>query len=101
MVKINDDSRGTWNTNSQVKFKISTPKSDLRDYSDERVFVKGAIKFTEGPADASDSNKSANNRNKEIIFKNSASFTDSLSKVNNTQIENSKDLAIVIRSIIQ
>ena len=100
MVKINDDSRGTWNTNSQVKFKISTPKSDLRDYSDERVFVKGAIKFTEEPADASDSNKSASNRNKEI-FTNSASFTDSLCKVNNTQIENSKDLAIVIPSIIQ
>ena len=33
-VQINDDSRGTYNTNSQIKFKISMLKSSLCDYSD-------------------------------------------------------------------
>ena len=32
-VKINDDARGTYNTNSQTKFKTSLLKSNLCDYS--------------------------------------------------------------------
>ena len=33
-VETNDDSRGTYNTNSQTKFEISMVKSNLCDYSD-------------------------------------------------------------------
>ena len=33
-VKINDDSHGTYNTNSQTKIKTSMLKSSLCDYSD-------------------------------------------------------------------
>ena len=33
-VEINDDSRGTYNINSQIKFKILVLKSSLCDYSD-------------------------------------------------------------------
>ena len=33
-VEINDDSRGTYNTNSQIKFKTSMLRSSLYDYSD-------------------------------------------------------------------
>ena len=32
-VQINDDSRGKYNTNSQIRFKISLLKSGLCDYS--------------------------------------------------------------------
>ena len=31
-VEINDDARGTYNTNSQIKFKTSMLKSSLCDY---------------------------------------------------------------------
>ena len=34
-VEINDDSRRTYNTNSQIKFKISILKSSWRDNSDD------------------------------------------------------------------
>ena len=33
LVKINDYARGTYNTNSQIKFKTSMLKSILYDYS--------------------------------------------------------------------
>ena len=39
-VEINDNSRGTYNTNSQVKFKTSILKSSLYDYSDAYILVK-------------------------------------------------------------
>ena len=39
--KINDDSRGTYNMNSQIKFKTSLLKLSLFDQSDAYIFVKG------------------------------------------------------------
>ena len=40
-VEINDDSFGTYNTNSHVKFKTSTLKSFLCEYSGAYIFIKG------------------------------------------------------------
>ena len=42
-VEINDESRGTYNVNRQIKFKISMLKSSLCDYSDAYILVKGTI----------------------------------------------------------
>ena len=36
-VEINDDTRGTNSTNSQMKFKTSMLRSSLCDYSDEHI----------------------------------------------------------------
>ena len=46
-VKINDESRGTYNTNSQIKFKTTMLKSNLWDYSDAFILVKGTITIAE------------------------------------------------------
>ena len=42
-VEINDDARGTYNTNSQMKYKTSMLMSSLCDYSDAYILVKGTI----------------------------------------------------------
>ena len=39
-IEINDESRGTHNVNSQIKFKTTMLKSSLCDYSDAYIFVK-------------------------------------------------------------
>ena len=41
-VEINDESRGTYNVNSQIKFKTAMLKSSLYDY----ILVKGKIAIT-------------------------------------------------------
>ena len=41
--KIHDESRGTYNTNCQIKFKTTMLKSSLCDYSDAYILVKGTI----------------------------------------------------------
>ena len=46
-VEINDESRGTYNVNSQIKFKSTILKSSLCDYSDAYILVKGKITITE------------------------------------------------------
>ena len=43
-VEINDESRGTYNTNSQIKFKTTMLKSSLRDYRDAYILVKQSQK---------------------------------------------------------
>ena len=59
-VKINDESRRTYNTNSQVKFKTKMLKSSLCDYSDAYILVKGTITVNNTAAADAD----VNNTNK-------------------------------------
>ena len=69
-------------------------KSDLRDYSDSYILVKGIITITGAGDDAAASQ--ANERNKGVISKNCAPFINCKSEINNTEIDNSKDIDIVM-----
>ena len=91
-VEINDESRGTCNVNSQIKFKTTMLKSSLFDYSDAYVLVNGTITVNNIAAADAD----ANNTNKKVIFKNCAPFTNCISEINNAQVDNAKDLDIVM-----
>ena len=79
-VKINDESRRTYNTNSQVKFKTKMLKSSLCDYSDAYILVKGTITVNNTAAADAD----VNNTNKKVIIKNCAMFASCLSEMNDT-----------------
>ena len=89
-VEINDESRGTYNVKSQIKFKTKILKSSLCDYSDAYIIVKGTITIN-NTADTD-----ANNTDKKVIFKNCSPFTNCISEINNTQVDNTKDLDIVM-----
>ena len=67
-------------------------KSSLCDYSDAYILVKGTITVNNTTAADAD----ANNTNKKVIFKNFAPFTNCISEINNTQVDNAKDLDIVV-----
>ena len=66
----------------------------LCDYSDVYILVKGAMTITGERADGAAIQ--ADERNKHIMFKNCAQFTDSISKINNTQVDNAKDLDVLM-----
>ena len=91
-VQINDESRAVYNANSQIKFKTTMLKPSLYNYSDAHILVKGTITFN----DTSAARAAANNTNKKVIFKNCASFTNYISEINNTQVDNAKDIDIVM-----
>ena len=88
-VEVNDESRGTYNIKSKIKFKTTMLKSSLCDYSDASILDKGTIAVNNTAA-------AANNTNKKVIFKNFAPFTICISEVNNTQVENAKDIDILM-----
>ena len=91
-VEINDESRGTYNVNSLIKFKITMLKSSLCDYSHAYILVKGTIVVN----NTADADADVNNTNKKVKFKNCAPFTDCISEINNTQVDNAKDIDIVM-----
>ena len=93
-VEINDESRGTYNVNSQIKFKTTMLKCSLCDYSDAYILVKGRITITEAGADAAA--RRADERDKGVAFKNCAPFTNCISEINITQVDNAKDIDIVM-----
>ena len=93
-VEINDESRGTYNDNSQIKFTTTMLKSSLCDYSDAYIHVKGKIKIT-GAGD-NETARRADERNKGVAFKNCAPFTICISEINNNQIDNCTDIDIIM-----
>ena len=91
-VEINDESRGAYNVNSQIKVKTTMLKSSICDYSDAYILAKGTISV----ANAAAAGVAANNINRKVILKNCAPFTNCISEINNTQIDNATDIDIVI-----
>ena len=91
-VEINDDIRGAYSPNKQIRFKTAMLRSSLCDYSDAYILAKGNITVNNTAADGA----AANNTNKKVIFKNCAPFTNCISKINNTQIDNAEYIDIVM-----
>ena len=89
---MNDESRGTYNVNSQIKSRTTMLKSSLCDYSDAYILVKGTITVNNTAA----AGGAVNNPNKKVIFKSCAPFTNGISEINNTQIDNAEDIDIVM-----
>ena len=70
------------------------PKSSLCDYSNAYILVKGKITITGEGDDATA--RQTDERDKGLAFKKCASFTICISEINNTQIDNCKDIDIVM-----
>ena len=69
-------------------------KPSLCDYSDAYILVSGTI-IIDG-AESHDEAKRLDEYYKEVIFKNYGSFTDCISEINNTQIDNTKYIDLVM-----
>ena len=63
-------------------------RSDLCDYSDAFIIVKGDVTLEGGNA--------ANKRNKYLAFKNNAPFINCISKIHGVKIDNAEDLDVVM-----
>ena len=94
-VEINNDIRGVYSPNKRIRFKTAMLRSSLCDYSDGYILVKGnmSVKNNSGAGAA------ANNIGKKLIFNNCAPFTNCISKINSTQINNAEYIDIVMPCI--
>ena len=65
-------------------------RSDLCDFSDAYIVIKGTITLTKDP-----DREFIDVRNRSLAFKNNAPFTNCISKINNVLIDNAEDLDVV------
>ena len=86
-LEVHDQYGATYNTKKQIRFKTSMLRSNLCDFSDAYIVVKGKIAVTNPNNDAYD---------KKLAFKSNAPFTSCILKINNTLIDNAEDLDIVM-----
>ena len=77
-VEVYHQSEKSYSPNKEIRIKISMLKSDLCDFNDAYIVVKGDITL-EGDNDA-------NKQNKNLAFKNNAPFINCISKINGVQI---------------
>ena len=90
-VEINDESKGRYD-NSNIRFKTFIIRSNLCDYSDAYIFVKRTTTIWNTAA----SGTAANNTEKKVIFKNCAPFTECMTEINNTQIDDAQKIDVVL-----
>ena len=86
-IEVYDQSGKNYNVNKEIRIKTPMFRSDLCDYSDAYIVVKGTIILTD-PDNAK--------RNKSVAFKNNALFINRISKINVVQIDNAEDLDVVM-----
>ena len=87
-IEVYDRSEKNYNVNKEIRIKTPMLRSDLCDFSDAYIVVRGNITVTE-PINAKQKDES-------VAFKNNAPLVNFISKINDKQIENVEDLDIVL-----
>ena len=110
-IEVYDQSEGNYNVNKEIRIKTSMLRSDLCDFSDAYIVVKGNITVTKKTFTADDieapNNTAANatatntaNDNafggKKLVFKNNAPFINCTLKINGIKIDNAEDLDVAM-----
>ena len=93
-VRVNSLSN-TYNENKSIRFKTPMLRSNLCDYSDAYILVKGTITVT-APGANNGANNIRDKRNRPLILKNNAPFVSCITRVNGELIEDADDLNIVM-----
>ena len=91
LLKVHDQlgsSQNRYNSSKQIRFKTSMLRSDLYDFSDAYIVVKGKGTVAR--------TRSRSRKNRPLAFKNNSPFISCISRVNNTLKENAEDLDVVM-----
>ena len=91
-IEVYDQSEGNYSVNKEIRIKTSMLRSDLCDYSGAYIIVKGDINL--------EGDNNANNKNKNLAFKNNAPFINCISKIDGIKTDNAEDLDVVMPRII-
>ena len=93
-VRVNSLSN-TYNENKSIRFRTLMLRSNLCDYSDAYILVKGTITVT-APGVNNNANNIRDKRNRPVILKNNAPFVSCITRINGELIEDADDLDIVM-----
>ena len=81
-------SEGNYNVNKEIRIKTSMLRSDLCNFNDAYIVVKGDITL--------EGDNFTNKRNKNVAFKNNVPFINCISKINGVKFDNAEDLDVIM-----
>ena len=87
-IQVNYLSNGQYFVNKNIRFKTYMLRSDLCDYSDAYIVVKGTVDFL-----AANTNENYKAK-KDVAFKSNGLFKLCISEINNTSINSAESLLI-------
>ena len=90
-IEVYDQSQRNYDVNKEIRVKTSMLRSNLCDFSDAYIVVKGTIALTK-----SNGNGIIDIRNRFLAFKNNSPFINCISKINNVLIDIAEDLDVVM-----
>ena len=82
---LNDHSKTNYNATNEIVYNTEILKSNLHDYYDSCILVRGDITVTAAPQT-------------QVVFKNCAPFTKCISKTDGTSINNAENLDLVMQT---
>ena len=85
----------TYNENKSFRFETPMLRSNLCDYSDAYILVKGTITIT-APGVNNNANDIRDKRNRRLILKDNAPFVSCITRINGELIEDADDLDIAM-----
>ena len=85
----------TYNENKSIRFKTPMLRSNLCDYSDAYILVKGTITVT-APGANNGTNNIRDKKNRPLILKNNALFVSCITRINGELVEDADDLDIIM-----
>ena len=88
-IEVHDQSGETYNSNKQIRFKTSMLRSDLCDFNNAYIVVKGIV------TDSADE-RDRDEMNRQVVSKNNVPFISCISKINGVLVENGEDLDILM-----
>ena len=109
-IEVHDQSGGNYNVNKEIRIKTPMLRSDLCDYSDAYIVMKGNIivdkkhlllmilmhPIIQQPMQPLLILRMIMRLVKKLVFRNNALFINCISKINGVKIDNAEDLHVVI-----
>ena len=87
-IEVYDQSEKNYNVNKEIKIKTPMLRSDLCEFSDAHIVVNRDISL--------EVDDDANKHDRNLVFKNNASFINCITKINGIKVDNAEDLDVVI-----
>ena len=115
-IEVSDQAEGNYDVNKEIRIITSMLRSDLFDFNDAYIVVKGNITvnkktFTandfEAPNNTADNVTATNSANnnvfdeKKLVFKNNTPFINCISKINGIKIDNDLNVVMPMYSLLE
>ena len=92
-IEINNESRGMYYKDNQIRFETSVLRSSLCDYNNGSILAKRTVTVQ----NIAGAGTAANNGSNKVIFKNRSPFFNCIGRTSSAQVDDTHDIEAVMQ----